>query len=266
MFPQLGTVDFHFSSYRVFLILAFFAGIFLAVRQGKYRNITTNDILDGALWFMISALAGAHILYMILTPSRFTTLREWFEPTGFVFFGGFIATAVTMLAFAWIRNIGIRDGVDLIAPSLTCGHFFGRIGCFLGGCCYGKPTDSIFGVVFPELHETIRRHPTQLYEATFLLGLTILFSWGIRQRSRWIFPGSIWGAYLLGYGAFRFLIEFIRGDERGGFFLPMHWSISQIIAVPIFVWGILWMVGCYRMRPDRPERHSDVSAFAGPSR
>ena len=114
-----------------------------------------------------------------------------------------------------------------IAPAAIClGHGIGRLGCFLNGCCYGIETDAWFGVMFPgHSHKVV---PTQLLEMTFLLLLAVLlFIFAVKNVTNYNFV-----IYMAGYGAFRFLIEFIRGDERGelpGLSPSQYWCIVLVL-------------------------------------
>lgn len=123
-----------------------------------------------------------------------------------------------------------------VAPlCITIAHTFGRLGCFFGGCCYGKPTDSFFGVRFPKtLHKV---YPTQLFESLFLLLLFgILFYLVFKRRSYQTFA-----IYLFSYGVFRFGIEFIRGDHRGAFvgsLSPSQTLSLVMVASSIGVWFV----------------------------
>ena len=116
-----------------------------------------------------------------------------------------------------------------IAPAcITIAHGFGRVGCFMAGCCYGIETDSWLGVQFPHLAHAV--YPTQLFEALFLFALSaILFYIAIKKRSAYTLP-----LYLLSYGIFRFCLEFLRGDNRGELLSslsPSQWfSIIAIIS------------------------------------
>ena len=116
--------------------------------------------------------------------------------------------------------------LSLIPCSILVGHAFGRIGCFCAGCCYGRPTDSFLGVRFPGHIQDV--HPTQLYEAFFLFALFAVCSYLLLKKG---FKHNM-SVYLVAYGIFRFLIEFVRDDERGqllGFISPSQfWSILMI--------------------------------------
>lgn len=155
------------------------------------------------------------------------------------FFGGLVGGVITFLLIYlfYIRkkykNFGLKD-ILIIAPAcITLAHAFGRIGCFCAGCCYGIETDSWLGVTFPGM--THKVYPTQLFEAFFLFALTVVLALlAFKKKSIFTFP-----TYLASYGVFRFLIEFIRGDDRGAYFLslsPSQWfSIFSVIIAIILV-------------------------------
>ena len=151
------------------------------------------------------------------------------------FFGGLVGGVLAFIIgyFIYFRKRyserSLILDVCIIAPAcITIAHAFGRIGCFLAGCCYGIETDSIFGVQFPGMHTHV--YPTQLFEAIFLFILSgLLFYLGYKKKFLYTFS-----IYTFSYGVFRFLIEFIRGDDRGAYFLslsPSQWfSILAIIS------------------------------------
>jgi len=251
MYPYLGTLIFPVYTYGVFLALGFLAGIFLAIFHAPLFKIKVDDVVDLAVWFMITSMVGARILYILLYPQQFPNVISWFQfnKGGLVFFGGFLATVFTVVIFSMLRNLDLRDLGDMIAPSLAVGHVLGRLGCFMNGCCFGKPTESFLGIVFPVLKDGVSRHPTQLYEAAGLLLLLIAGLVGIRKREKWpnvLFPGSIWGYYCVSYGFLRYFVETLRDDDRGGFFTQYSFSISQIISIGIITAGIFWLFFCWK--------------------
>lgn len=145
---------------------------------------------------------------------------------GITFLGGLAGGAACfLLVYILLRK---KTGADIrnVLPTVPCavalGHALGRIGCFFAGCCYGMPTDSPLGVRFPGMTEKVL--PTQLFEAVFLFVLfAVLSVMLLRFRSK-----STLQVYLISYGIFRFLIEFLRGDDRGSFIGPL--SPSQTLS------------------------------------
>jgi phosphatidylglycerol:prolipoprotein diacylglycerol transferase len=187
----------------------------------------------------------------------FAALEIW--RGGFAYYGGFIAA----VAFAWwyVRKhkLGWWKTADLAAPGIALGLFFGRIGCFLNGCCFGRVTTSAVGVLFPRGSDAWRTqvdkhliapgqaplavHPTQLYEAITCLIIFVILYYVVRPRRRAY--GQVFAALLLLYAIGRSLCELWRADDRGVF----HGiSTSQLISLPLLVGGIaiLWAT---RRRP-----------------
>ena len=150
---------------------------------------------------------------------------------GITFLGGLIGGAISFLSGYFLLRkklpFSLAQVLEIVPCLITVAHGFGRIGCFFGGCCYGKPTDSFLGVKFPELPGPV--HPTQLYEAAFLFALFGVLSYLLLTRkAKYNFP-----IYLIGYGVFRFLIEFLRDDPRGkllGVVTPSQfWSLVMVL-------------------------------------
>ena len=153
--------------------------------------------------------------------------------SGITFIGGLIGGVICFLAVYFIfkkrLNIRLLDIIDIIPCSIFVAHGWGRIGCFFAGCCYGKETSSFLGVQFPNLPNPV--YPTQLFEAVFLFIMFGICSYLVLKKD---FKHNL-GLYLISYGVFRFLIEFLRGDDRGqifgGLISPSQfWSIIMIIA------------------------------------
>ena len=169
---------------------------------------------------------------------------------GITFIGGLIGGVACFLIIYFIfrkKLTGkLTEVLSLVPCCITIAHAFGRIGCFFAGCCYGKETDSFLGVKFPRLPNPV--HPTQLYEAAFLFILFgvctfLLLKYGFRHNM---------SIYLIAYGAFRFLIEFLRDDHRGEFLgvisPSQFWSILMIV-VGIALPYLLEKFGGYGKKP-----------------
>jgi len=190
--------------------------------------------------------------------AAFDKIAHWgeapfWQPAGMTFAGGFIGGAVLTLIFYPILvkkpNRDVATHFDILAPCVALAHAFGRVGCFLGGCCFGKPTDSFLGVVFPEGSPAfahyggfVRVWPTQLFEAFFLLLLFLALFFLVKKYRICI--------YLISYGVFRFFLEFLRGDNRGS--LVPFLSPSQLLALVILAAGV-GSVFLYRKYSKNPE-------------
>jgi phosphatidylglycerol:prolipoprotein diacylglycerol transferase len=210
----------------------------LKINEKLTDFIYYNAIVSIGLGFGSAALFQATYEY-IENPAAGFNLGA-----GITFLGGLIGGIVVfMTGYAIFRNkLGIRliDSLSLIPCAILIGHSFGRVGCFFAGCCYGKPTDSFIGVLFPG--HTVPVHPTQLYEASFLLIMFIVCS-VLLLKFKFRHNMSV---YLVGYGIFRFLLEFVRDDDRGqlvaGISPSQFWSLLMIVAgvALIFLVNYLW--------------------------
>lgn len=133
-------------------------------------------------------------------------------------------------------SLRLWDILPVIPCCITVAHAFGRIGCFFAGCCYGKQTDSFLGVVFPERASLGKVHPTQLYEAAFLFLLFGVLTYLLLVKK---YKGTM-AIYLIAYAVFRFLIEYLRGDDRGAFIGPF--SPSQVWSIPMLLIGVVLLI------------------------
>lgn len=151
---------------------------------------------------------------------------------GITFLGGLIGGIVCFLAIYFIfrkrYKTRLMDVISVCPCCILIAHAFGRVGCFFAGCCYGKQTDSFLGVQFPRLPHPV--HPTQLYEAAFLF---LLFAICFLLLMKKDFKHNL-TVYLIAYGIFRFLIEFVRDDDRGalvaGISPSQFWSLLMVVA------------------------------------
>jgi phosphatidylglycerol:prolipoprotein diacylglycerol transferase len=178
----------------------------------------------------------------------FAMLEVW--RGGFAYYGGFIAAVLFAMWYLRRHKLPIGRTSDLAGPAISLGLFFGRMGCFLNGCCYGKVTYGPFGVRFPggpgshfaslawkaqyDSHlvtasqNAIPVHPTQLYEAISCLAISAILYFVVRPRKR--HDGDVIAAFMLLYAIARTVIEIFRDDERGA----VGWlSTSQFLSIPL---------------------------------
>ncbi|MGM0598413.1 MAG: prolipoprotein diacylglyceryl transferase [Candidatus Rifleibacteriota bacterium] len=229
--------------YGILLTVAFISGLTIFYRNLSHSDLPGEIFIDVALITTISAIIGARTLYILLYPEQFNSLYEYIavHEGGLVFYGGFLLAVICLILYCRLKKLSVSRLADIVAPSLALGHAIGRIGCFFNNCCYGKPTDSCHIYQLPSDPASLFRHPTQLYSSAFLFTLFIFLqkSQSYFPKSKIFKPGFISLVYILSYTFFRFLIEFLRGDNRGGFFTTLNLSVSQLISLVIFTIGLV---------------------------
>lgn len=278
MYPELITLDLPLigrltiTSFGVMMALAFLAAYQVSRsefdRMGKDPEFAA-DLLLGAL---IGGIVGAKLYYVFLNWDLTVQdpLGMLFSRAGLVWYGGFLGGAAGVILMIRRRGEEIPPLADAIAPALALGYAVGRIGCFLVGDDYGRPTDSWVGIAFPQgsppstagnLREgfgvsvpasipdstVLQVHPTQLYEVGMSL-LIFLVLWRLRgdRPTGWLF--SLWLALA---GAERFIVEFFRAkDDR--FFGAL--TLAQVISLCLIGLGIYLMRRSAAVAPTAPAR------------
>ena len=255
MFPEIvrfGPIALY--SYGFMMMLAFFLGILLAVKRARKVGIQPAVIWDLSLWILFSSLIGSRGLYVLTHISEFQ--GRWLDVinpfqsegrigiAGMVLLGGVVTAIVVSIYFVRQRKLRFWKIADIMAPSLALGIALGRIGCFANGCCYGHPTHSWLGVIFPpgspagyEFPNTPVL-PTQLFETIWALLLcgSLLFA------ERWKkFDGFTFSLFLIGYAVFRIWVDTVRIYGPGE--ILFQWAsgrvtISQGISVLMIIFGL----------------------------
>jgi len=231
MYPILFSIGpLTLRSYGLMVALGFALSIYLAWREAQREGVDSEKFLDMALWVVISGIIGARILYVVVSWQEFVNnplaiFKIW--QGGLVFYGGFFMAVAAVFIYCRRYQLPLWRIMDICAPYTALGHALGRIGCFLNGCCYGRPHET-WGVVFPSLQDNIPRLPTQLFESGINL---ILFVGLLFLRRRQHFAGQILWTYVFCYAVLRFILEFFRGDEIRGSFLYVWLHTSQLIAL-----------------------------------
>ncbi|MDP7420694.1 MAG: prolipoprotein diacylglyceryl transferase [bacterium] len=239
-------------SYGLFFALCFATGTIVAAWRAKRSGYDPGDIIDLAIAAFISGIIGGRLFHLFEAPRFYldhplSALNVY--QGGLVFYGALIGLMVCVIVFCRIRKLPTLTIMDFVAPGIMLGHVWGRIGCFMAGCCHGIPTDSWFGVAFKAAVDDIPRHPTQLYESA---GNFVLFFVLLAVEKRWkYFPGFTFACYLLMYGFSRFMLEFIRGDERGEYLFGVL-SMSQVISMVGITLAVSFLVYMYRKRREAP--------------
>lgn len=241
MYPilfKLGPVRIY--AYGVMVALGFLIATLLAEREAKKENISGGLIMDLAIVIILSGLVGSRFLYVINNlPYFMKNPKEIVMLTrgGLIFYGGVFFSIAASFLFLKIRKIPFFKVADVVIPYATLGHSLGRLGCFLNGCCWGKPTNLFLGVRFPGIYYSV--HPTQLYESTLLFFLFVILLFIKRRRK---FDAQVFFSWALSYSVIRFFIEFLRGDNAS---LWIGLTLSQLISATIFIISIFSLFNVY---------------------
>ena len=262
-------------TYGLMIASGFVAAIWLAQREARRQGQDAERVGDLAFWVLVSALVGSRLYFIAVNwadyfgEGAWVTLRGTRIPRvlaiwegGLVFYGGFMGAALT--AWWYMRRQGMRflPYADTLIPSVAIGHFFGRLGCFAAGCCWGAvshshvpwlakfPPASLAYQAFagransgeliaPDRLTTMPVHPTQLYESLGELALFALLVFVVRPNKR--FHGQVFATWLMVYAVLRTVVELFRGDVERGVVAGLgvgQWTSMAIFAVGVAVWAI----------------------------
>ncbi len=247
MFPSFEVFGKTIGMYGVMVVLGFGACVLMCMYLRKKKKLNSDSLLFVGISIAVGALIGGHIIFgitninvIIATISKIGSLS--FEEIisllsyavgGMVFYGGFLGGIGAIAIYCrFSKKLTFGDTLDVYAVCVPLFHFFGRIGCFLGGCCYGVESEFGFYTDSNTLNPSINgvtRFPVQLVEAgcnlLIFLVLLYLFKKCVLEK-RLIF------VYMLIYPTVRFILEFFRGDSYRGFLFGL--STSQVISIVLF--------------------------------
>ena len=259
MYPELFRIgSFPINTYGLLLATGMMLALFVAAKLAARDGLPRERIYDLGLWTLIGGLIGSKIL-MFFTEDNVDVFSLDFLRSGGVYYGGFIGGFLTLVLLIRWYKLPFWKIADAFAPGLALGQAIGRQGCFAAGCCWGKPTDSIFGVHFTQAaHDftgvpitgtdgvALHLHPTQLYESFTMFAVFALLVY-LHKKKR--FDGQVLIAYGIIYGIVRFTIEFFRDDPRGNLFgltSLLGLSTSQIISLFVAATAVIFMI--WRLR------------------
>jgi phosphatidylglycerol:prolipoprotein diacylglycerol transferase len=247
---QIGPVKVHW--YGLMYLFGFGAGWMLGRIRAKdpWRNWTAAAVDDLLFYLALGTIVGGRLGYVLFYDlGRFADdpsmiLRIW--QGGMSFHGGLIGVLIGMWWFARSRGRTFFQVADFVAPFVPPGIFFGRLGNFINGNLWGGPSDLPWAMVFPDPRAGgVARHPSQLYEA-LLEGVAlfvILMIYSRKPRPTM----AVSGAFLLGYGVFRFIIEFVRVPDEHIGYLAFDWvTMGQVLSAPMIILGATFVWLAYR--------------------
>lgn len=255
IFVEFGQLSIRW--YGVMAALGFLAAVFIVSYNRKIAGMNRDQATTLVFIGVFAGIIGARIAYVIqFWDSYRGNLMGIFriDRGGLVFYGGFFLAMLCIILYCRKNKLDMWRVLDIVAPALTLGHMFGRIGCFLNGCCFGKPTACALGIIYPEgslpyhMYGPASLHPVQLYEAAANLLLFGVMFYLARNTKRGIATAS----YLIFYGIIRFADEFFRGDHTDA--IAVYFTRAQAIGLFLIPAGIILLI--YFIRYDKRNNKS----------
>lgn len=236
--------NFPVHTYGVLLMLGFGLGLWRTVAAANrypQKGVSAQDVLDLAVWVLVSGIFFARVVFVFLEPDWRSLLPQVYAiwDGGISFDGALFGGLLAIVLFCRSRKIQFLNMVDLIAPSAVLGYAVGRVGCFFNGCCYGRPTNLPWGVRFYDSDNggalTPPSHPTQLYSSFMSLIIFGLMVW--RERSGKAFKGELFSWYLMGSAIERFIMEIWRGGVTSDYVHGTPFTTAQFFCMGLFLAG-----------------------------
>ena len=245
---SLGPLQVHW--YGIMYLLAFISAWWIASKRCRRRDIgiTVEQVEDIIVYGALGVVLGGRCGYVFIynfdkwLGDPLWLFRLW--EGGMSFHGGLLGVIVAIIIYSRKHKQYFFDVMDFIAPIVPLGLGFGRIGNFIGGELWGRPTDVPWGMVFPHVDNLVR-HPSQLYQALLegALLFAIVFWFSAKPRPRM----AVSAVFLIFYGGFRFFVEFVRQPDAHIPDLAFGWmSRGQLLSIPMVALGVLLLFFAYK--------------------
>ena len=243
IFISLG--DFHIYWYGIMYLIAFLSAWYVGNLYIKKNivGINRDDFSDLMFYCFLGILIGGRVGYTIFYNFSYTLENPitifYLWNGGMSFHGGFIGVILAIVYFCKKNKIPFFEISDFIVRLVPIGLFTGRVGNFINGELWGKPTDTIWGVIFPKI-DNLPRHPTQIYEAILEgIVLFIILNFVFTEKLK----ASVMTSYfLILYSLFRFTVEFFRVPDAHIGYLALNWvTMGQILCIPMFLLGLYFL-------------------------
>ncbi len=254
MFPSFVLFGKEISMYAACALVGALLILLFTYKMAKKHGLDEVEMLFMMLFSFCGVLLFSHILYAFTVPDRIWAVLTHLDKIksfndfvnavslifgGSVFYGGLIGAILVFFIYTKVRKLSFGDYSDIGALAIPLFHFFGRIGCFLSGCCYGVEWEH--GITYShsivESANGVPRFPVQLVEAGLNLLLFFLLFYIYKKGKA---NHKVLALYLLIYPVYRFVLEFFRGDAYRGFLFGL--STSQLISIVLFVISLIWLI------------------------
>jgi len=266
---HLGPLTVHW--YGVLVAFGMLAGLWTASRRARLVGVAPESVFDIGPWLIVGGILGARILYVTSYWNEDFAGRPFYEAFmiqrgGLVFYGGLIGAVAGALIFLRWKKLSVWKMADILAPSIALGYVFGRMGCLMNGCCFGRPCAAPWGIVFPQQsppwehqvdtglitpgNAALPVYPTEIYDSLLNLFFYLFLAWLFRRKK---FDGQVFAVYLIGYAILRSFVEYFRGDYppvhmHGGWLTP-----AQLISIGIILGGALLLFFLPRRPAAQPQ-------------
>ena len=229
--------------YGLMYAITFLTGYWYLQRTAKKEGgpIPVDEVPNLATYIILGTILGGRLGWVIFYGGMPYLMEPWRVietwKGGMSFHGGMLGVAAALLIYARRHKLSPLKLADYIMLWLPVGLFLGRIGNFINGELFGKPTDGTWGVIFPHA-DNLPRHPSQLYEAG--MEGVLLFIILLVLKSRKPGDGYAPATVLLAYGVFRFIVEFVRLPDADIGYLWAFFTMGQLLSLPMIAAGIFW--------------------------
>lgn len=245
MYNDILTIGpFQIHGYGLMIAIGILTALFVGETRAKKKELNSDEIYNLTLVCAFFGFCGAKLLFCVVEWKSFLK-NPWsiLSSSGFVVYGGIILGVLAGLLWCRLRKLVFWEYFDVVMPSVAIAQGFGRLGCFLAGCCYGRETDSFIGITFTNSDfapNHVKLIPTQLISAAgmFLIAFALI-SYAKERRH----TGTVGFLYLILYSIGRFGVEFLRNDYRGEIGIL---STSQFISIFMIIIGMVGFV--YRIK------------------
>jgi phosphatidylglycerol:prolipoprotein diacylglycerol transferase len=237
--------------YGVMLAVGILLGLWTSSRRAPLSGIHKEKVADLGPWLILGAIVGARLLFVVSYREEFVG-KPFYEifmirHGGLVYYGGLIGASLACIIYCAVRRLPLWKMADILAPGIALGYVFGRLGCLLNGCCYGRACVVPWGVKYPGDHPTQGQlvHPTQVYDSLLNLALYIGLEWLYRRKK---FDGHVFAVYLMCYAVTRSIVEIFRGDYSAAH-LFAGLTPAHLVSIGIFAAGVVLFVTLKGRKP-----------------